>query len=345
MLSIDSVQTQEMLKGLEESGVKVNLNHLNDYLGKKIVEVEVSVSKKGLTVGMNMKKMGVKVSSLPNTLRSFVDEQVKGGNISILPKPLDRKIDRIERRLRGVKDRLALPGSKGRYISYDQFDEFMEACDEAKKKMEETKEEISALWGPITAQFKEKLRSTLDILNNGDLSSSGYSEIVSKIPTLEQFNEQVGLEIEVRPFPVISQIQMMNFSDNIAEQFKETSHNEIVSMVQATVGEALNTAFANANKIVKASVTDEKIPGKSLGKAMTMASDIRKINVFNNPAVEEIAKIYDTIAAKRGDMEQQATSAELAMIKIWGYAKQVGIDIDLTDCVIKKSQLNSMAGV
>jgi hypothetical protein len=96
---------------------------------------------------------------------------------------------------------------------------------------------------------------------------------------------------------------------------------------------------------VKASVTDEKIPGKSLGKAMTMASDIRKINVFNNPAVEEIAKIYDTIAAKRGDMEQQATSAELAMIKIWGYAKQVGIDIDLTDCVIKKSQLNSMAGV
>ena len=341
MLSINSVETQEMLKGIAASGVKIDESRLDDYLSKKVIEVDVSVSKKGLSVGLSLKKLGVRVSDLPNHLRDFfADGRVKGGSISILPTELDKRIDKIERQLRASKDRLALPGSKGRYISYDQFDEFMEAVEEAKAKMDEAKMDIATLWAPITDNFRECLKSSLDILSNEDVS---LSDIMAKVPTLEEFQENVGVSVEVRPFPVVS--VMEDVPDKIADQFKKTAHDEVVSMVQSTVAESLNTAFANSNRIVKAGAFEERIPIMSLKKAKSMASDLRKINVFCNPAVEEIASIYDKIATKAGDSDELASCAELAMTKIWAYAHRVGIDIDLTDCVIKKAHLDVMAGL
>ena len=340
MFSINDAETKEMLKGLEGCGIKVNADQLNEYLGKKVIEVDVSVRKKGLNIGMNLKKMAVGVSTLPDPLRDFINSQVKGGSISVLPPSMEQRIDKIERKLRGAKDRMALPGSKGRYISFDRFDEFLEACNEATVKMDEAKEDIVILWGRIIDEFKINLGNALDILS-GD-SASDYMDIISKLPTAQEFIENVGIEVEVRPFPVISEIA--DAPGLVSDYFKQTSQSEMMSMLQASVDEALNSAFNNASKILLAVAKDAPIPVRSLMKTKKMSEDLRKINVFENPIIESIATEYEKISESTSP-DFLGSVAEHVMTRIWGYSKKVGISINLDGSGLNESQLNVLAGV
>ncbi|HCL4480136.1 TPA: hypothetical protein N2D99_002222 [Clostridium botulinum] len=319
MKNFDNAKTEELIRGLQEEGVNISVETIDEYLQKQGVLVKIHVGRIRNYVEVSPKLFGVN-NEESEQLKEFFKEYMKNGSLTFIPNSYEKTLKAIESKVRMKKNRLAL-GYDGEYMTIDTYREYAQYVKECREEYLIQRNLIVSNWANLMSKFREVVRSSLEQMN-AISKETIYNEIISRIPSKEEYSRSFYMDISLKAFPVMSNINL--FDEDIAEEVKKSIKQESVRSVYEILGNTLGDAFENINNILLSYDNTGKIANKTLGAVKECGRRIGKKNLFKNAVIDSIILDINemTNIIDHGDI---AEKCEIILSKIYGYAEEIEV--------------------
>ncbi|MDF2880095.1 MAG: hypothetical protein K0R54_652 [Clostridiaceae bacterium] len=338
-LGFNKEKTQELISNLTKDGVSIGIEDLGTYIREQGLIVKVHIGRKRNYVEVSPKIFGVDLEKEGNNVKEFFKEHMKMGKMSFIPDSDEKNLVNIESSVRMQKRRNTI-GYDDSFMTLPLYEEFQEMFEDKKKEYFGVRDDIVSRWELLIARFKELLSIALDELHTID-KDKVYHSVISKLPTKEEYLNSFYMTISAKAFPVTENLDM--FSNDIQLQIKEGLNQETIATLYDIVGNTLNDAFENVNKIIIAVNKSQsgKIAGKTLGAIKKSAKRIAQKNIFNNKKIDSIKDSILYMISGALDEDEMVEEAEIILSKIYGYAMELNIDstIDIRYSSLSEAEL------
>lgn len=326
-------KTQELIKSL---GGNIQIEDIDKYLQQRGVLVKVHIGRMRNYMEMNPKTFGINVKE-NNDLDTLFKDYVQNGKMSLIPKNVEKELINIEKKIRTERDKCAL-GYEREYMTIETYKKFVKFVEREKNKYFEKRDQICEDWDLYVARFKEKVEKGLETMNAIDRLSM-YKQMVDKIPTKEQYYNSFYVELGTRIFPIAENVCLLD--DDISEEIKKSTYNQSLSSVYEVIEDGLNSCFNLCNKVLKSYKNNEKIIHQTLKAVGDGVVRIRQRNLFKNELIDSISRDLEKICKNPND-DEIFSIAEMSLAKIYGYAEEIGVKIDLDNCELSPEILAVM---
>lgn len=336
-VEVSEEKTKQLIENLKESGQIVGIEDLSTYIRKKGVIVKEHIGRKRNYLEISPKIFGVDLSQKDEETRNFFKEHLKMGKIKFIPDSDEKKLINLESSLRMARRRASI-GYDDSFMSIETYQEFLKDFEKKKKEYFEIRDDIVNRWDVLIKRFKEGLWQSLTDLNAVD-KETVFDTIVSKLPTQEEYEKSFYMELTVKAFPVMENLDM--FDNNIREQIMEGLNHDTIQTLYEIIANTLNDAFENVSKVVTTLSKNEKIANKTLGSIKKTAERISQKNIFHNDVIDQIKNDILEMIRESHDSDVMSEIAEKILFKIYGYAKELGVheQISLTNSPFSEDEL------
>jgi len=319
-------KTNELLAGLKAEGLIVGVEDLGNYIRKQGLIVKEHIGRKRNYVEISPKVFGVDVNQKGDELKEFFKEHLQMGKIKFIPDSDEKKLINIEASIR-MSRRRACIGYEDSFMPLETYKEFVKEVESKKKEYFEVRDSIVSRWDLLMKRFKEILWISLNELNSVD-KEIVFNAICEKLPSKEDYANSFYITLSVKAFPVMDNLDM--FDESIQSQIKEGLNQDTVATLYEIIGSTLNDAFENINKVLANIEKNRKLANKTLGAIKKTAERIAQKNIFNNPKVDLIKNNILEMVRQSHDIDEMAEIGENTLAVIYGYAKELGIESQIT---------------
>ncbi|WCK57658.1 hypothetical protein PP175_26855 (plasmid) [Aneurinibacillus sp. Ricciae_BoGa-3] len=339
-IGFDAKKTEELVAGLQKDGVSVGIEDLSSYLRTQGLIVQEHIGRKRNYVKVSPKLFGVDLTQKGTEVNEFFKQHMQMGKISFIPEEYEAKLVKIDNGVRMNRKRNAI-GYDYKFMTLDSYNTFVEFVETKKKEYFETRDEILAKWDFLIERFKELLKNTLDDLQAID-KDKVFQTIMSRIPSKTEYADSFYMTVGAKAFPVTENLDM--FSKDIQDQIKDGLNQDTVSTLYEIVGNTLNDAFENINKVLVAIQKNQKPGSKPLTAVKSSAKRIGQKNIFNNPKIEDIRKSMLAMLEFSPNYDFMSEEGEIITAVIYGYAKELEIEhtINLQSSPLSEEELLEM---
>lgn len=335
-LSVNNEKTQELVEKLKRDCAVVATENVGDYLRKNGLVVQEHIGRRRNGIRIEADFFGVNVKLQEESRQEFLKEHINAGILHIIPESYEKKLQSIEGTVRNTRKKYAI-GYDDKFLSLESYDAFAKLVEEKKAEYFAVRDEILNQWDAMVFSFTSRLREWVDQLKIEEREVV-YRSIVSRIPTKEDYEKSFYMYLNVKAFPVMENLDM--FPEQIQKQIKDGLNDDTIGMLYDVIGTTLNDAFNTvAVSVIKAVEKREKIHQKSITAIKNMAKRIGQKNIFHNDKIESLRKEIATLPALANDRDAIAEAAEIIMAKIYGYAKHLELDVDISQSHMTKKEL------
>lgn len=336
MKKFSEEKTQELLKGLQDENINVEVEHIDKFLQQNGVLVKVHIGRTRNYLEVNPKIFGVDINK-SQELTEFFKDYIKNGSMTFIPNDDERRLHNIEAKVRTEKNRKSL-GYDNEYMTIPIYKEFAEYVKKAREEYFAERDNILDKWDLLMERFKEKLKISLEQMNAVD-SFHAYEQVINKLPGKEDYSGSFYMEISLRAFPVAENIDL--FDEDIQEKIKEDTLKDSISSVNEILSNTLADCFTVVNSLLVSYDKSGKIAHKTMTGLKDGADRIKQKNLFQ---IEKINNISIKMAkmASLQDPDEIAEKAENVLAQIYGYAEEVGLTnkLSLNKSVLSEEELS-----
>lgn len=334
-----AIQRSKADKNLLAIGDNVKIMDINKLMQQSGVLVDVHVKKLTSSVTINPKTLGVDVDSSME-LQDFFKKYVNSGKISFLTKELSKQLTTVETSIRQKKKKMAID-EEGRYMPIAVYKEFKEEFLKHQERFNNIVHDIAEQWDELMEMFKQDLDFALSTMNAID-KKDRKREILSKIPSREQFEYGSCMDLELSAFPIAENISILD--EQLTDDMKESIRKKSLNTVYQLLGDLVSDIFPIANNVVAYFQENSFIHAKQSTALADLKKRVVNRNILNHPVMNYVVKVLDEIG-KLTDDEEIEEKCEEIMILIYKFAKEIDIDVylNLSDCVMKESDLEILA--
>lgn len=318
----DKKKTEELLKELKAKGLVVGVEDLGHYIRKKGVIVKEHIGRKRNYIEISPKLFGVDVNQKAEELKEFFKEHIQMGKLKFIPDSDEKKLINIESSVRMQRRRMSI-GYEDSFMPIETYKEFLKEFEEKKKEYFSVRDGILSRWDVLLNRFKEILKVSLDELNAVDKDVI-FKTICSKLPTKAEYANSFYMELSVKAFPVVDNLDM--FDESLQKQIKEGLNEDTIATLYEILGNTLDDAFENVSKVLEGIQKNRKVPNKTMGAIKKTAERIAQKNIFHNIRIDQIKNSILEMIQHSNDIEVAAEYCENILAEIYGYAKELGID-------------------
>lgn len=333
MKTVNTKQTEEILQGLQDDGVNVTVENVDEYLQKQGVLVKVHVGRLRNYVEVIPGLFGVDISQ-SEELGSFFKNYIRNGRLNFIPSDYEKKLKSIEAKVRKMKASMAI-GYDNEYLPIEIYKEFSRYVKEARVEYFEVRDSILANWVQLISIFKDSLQNSLEQMGALDKEVI-QSSIMSRIPTQDKYAESFYLRTSLKAFPVMANVNL--FDDEVAEEVRESLRQESVRSVYEIMGNLLNNAFQIINHGLHI-FEEGRLTKATLNSIKNNSYQIQRKNLFKNAFIDEIVNdMYTLSGTSKSDFSE---AGEILLAKIYGYAYEIGVtnEIDLKNSILSEEEL------
>lgn len=319
-MKFNQEKTKELIDELKSGGHISGIEDLSRFIQKTGVIVSEHIGRRRSHIEVNPKVYGVNLSEKADETKKFFEEHVRQGKMNFIPESFDRELSNAESSVRIARRRAAV-GFDDKFLPMDAYNTFLRKFEEHKKRYFETRDKIVDQWDELMERFERSLRSSLDDLNAID-KEVVIASILAKIPTKDEYRGSFYMDLRVKPFPVMDNLDI--FDDSVREQIEEGMADEAVSTMYEIIGSCLNDMFGKVADVLSTIERGNKVNAKSRTALADCAKRIKQKNVLSNAKVEEYAGIVDKLGKVRQE-DEMAEQGEMLLAFIAGYADELGI--------------------
>lgn len=325
-------KVEELLIGLEDENIEVE--NIDKFFQRQGVLVKVHVGRIRGNIELTPVALGVNMQS--EAVREFFKDHVKNGSMSFIPLHIDKKLQRIENRIRMAKTRMSI-GYDNSFMPIEIYKDFKKQVEKAKLEYMQVRDNILAQWDSLKSKFEKNLEYTLSEMNPAD-QQRVKSAIMEKYPSKQDYADSFYLNTSLKAFPVMANLSLLD--EDLKEDVKESAIQENLRMVHEVVGICLNEAFQIANTIYKAYDRNRELPNKTKGALSNAIKSIKKKNLLKHPSVVALVDDLDTLYHTT-EVDEAVEMAESILARSYGEAANLDLVgyIDTRDCELSQSDL------
>lgn len=327
-------KTEELLKGLKESGAIVGVEDLASYIRKSGLIVKESIGRKRLVFEMNPKFYGVNLSEKGESVQGFHKNHVKTGGILFIPREEERKLVNLESSVRMLRRRSSI-GYEDRFMPMETYEEFKKEFNERRKSYFELRDSIVKRWDELLKNFRTELTDWLQEFNAKDREVL-FTTIMSRVPTVAEYKNSFYMDLNIKAFPVAENLDM--FRDEIRDQIQNGLTDDTVATMYEIIGNTLNQAFETVLIAIENHKSNGNMSARTKGSVKRTAEMIAEKNIFANPVIDDVKAMMMEML-RSSDVTD---SGEEILGAIFGYAKELGIakQIDISKCYLSADELS-----
>ena len=310
-------KTEELLKGLKESGAIVGVEDLAGYIRRSGLIVKETIGRKRLVFEMNPKFYGVNLSEKGENVQGFHKNHVKSGGILFIPRELERELTNLESSVRMLRRRSSI-GYEDRFMPLETYEEFKKEFTKRKEKYFELRDSIANRWDELLKNFRTELTEWLQEFNAQDREVL-FTTIMSRVPTLAEYRNSFYMDLNIKAFPVAENLDM--FREEIKEQIQSGLTDDTVATMYEIIGNTLNQAFETVLTAIEGHKSNGVMSARTKGSVKRNAEMIAEKNIFANQIIDDV-KAMMLEMLRTPDV---TNSGENILGAIYGYAKELGI--------------------
>lgn len=330
MLDLDQVNQESLLEGFPN----MSMEEISKHLFVSGVMVEVYCGRARLKQSYDFKGFGVDISKTNSS--DFANDHMEKGKISLLPLAIEKKLNSIEFGIRSKLKKLAI-GGNGKFMPLQDYIEFKEDFELAKKEYFHIRDEIISQWDDIVHNYKEKLSILMS--DFGVIEKEiFYNQLIRAIPRKEEYEKSFWMVMNTKTIPIAEE------NSAIHEEIAKIIERDIVSIIFDTTVTSLSRTFKLCNSAIRNFLKGDAIAPKTFGAIRKESLVLKNRNtVANNPLISELAILLDE-AKDASDQDEVISICEFALAKIYCYCEDNGIPLDEKP-VIAPSKLRVVANM
>lgn len=327
-------KTEELLKGLKDSGAIVGVEDLANYIRKSGLIVKESIGRKRLVFELNPKFYGVNLSEKGESVQGFHKNHVKTGGILFIPREEERKLANLESSVRMLRRRSSI-GYEDRFMPLETYEAFKKQFEERKKQYFELRDSIVNNWSTLLANFRQELTDWLQEFNAKDREVL-FTTIMSRVPTVAEYKNSFYMNLNIKAFPVAENLDM--FRDEIRDQIESGLTDDTVATMYEIIGNTLNQAFETVMVAIENHKQNGTMSARTKGSVKRTAEIIAQKNIFANHVIDDVKAMM--MEMLRSDSVTDA--GEEILGAIFGYARELGVGnlIDISKCYLSADELS-----
>jgi len=341
---IMGVKIKTLLEGLSGKGIQLNTTALAKFTADNGVLVTLRCGRRRGRVSLPPKLLGLRPEKWDEKSKDFFADHVAMGQLTMVPKELDAKLNQLDTRARRLVQSYTVNGS---YMPLTQYDEFREAFEVIRREYMDTIREIARQWEGIRASFESGVRATVEARTKRTMTKVSrehlIKEIMNAVPTAKQYEEDAYMKVEVRAFPSTGSAAL-GLAPDMKNVLDQTWRDDVVNNVVRSIETALGEVFEKTSSIAKGYAKSGKVDGRSLNALNRITARLRKMNVFSNPLWDKVVTNLEslTIGSSANSDDVVEAVIEDAILDIWEYAIKTGIKLDLSVCPFTETDLKKM---
>lgn len=315
------MNNQKFLKELEEEGILTTgggIDELNQLFRKEGVLVSESIGRMRVKYKLDEKSLGINVTSKES--KQFFSDHVKMGEISLLPKRLEDKLQRIESSVRQNR-RLKSLGFENKFMDLETFKEHKQMFEQKKEEYFTLSEEIANEWELLVSAFKKELKEVLlELQVEKEKLKEVEESVYKKIPSKEVYKNSFYFNLKVKPIPSVGNIEM--FSEEMKESILHTHEEEMTNFVQDLVVQSLADVFTLLGKGMKQINKNGFLNKNTRDSIETLKQLLSRRNIVGNVTIKKSIQFLDkTLPYANG--EEGLEEIELFAAQLYAYAKEM----------------------
>ena len=340
---VNEKATNAMLSGLGN----VRVENANVYLNGAGLFVRPHIGRKRIRIGIPKEWLHGDKND------QFRKDRIEAGCITVLPPEDEAALQKLESAVRSKVKKLAI-GMDSKFMPIEVYKT------EFKPFFEDTKDEYFALrdklvgnWNQIIADFEVSLHNYLITLPT--YTPEMEKSILASIPSAADFARSFYMEPGISAFPVVENISILDPS--VADDLRESTVNQAISMVHGVMGTILNEVNATLSEKILEHGEGKAFDGRTSRTLTVLINRVKKNNILKHEIVDNIVKdlnkIVSMVESRKGTLnvaklqgidEDIVENMEQVMIYIFGFANEVGIEIEETKAM-SHATLAALCGI
>lgn len=229
------------------------------------------------------------------------------------------------------------------YMPLSVYNTFKDKYQALREEYLSCAKEISDQWEEIQEQFTKGVVTMVNFC--GDQMTGAEQEnliknLTKNLPDAQEYLNRAYMTLDVRAFPTTG-ITAEGLEPDIQEELNRTWKNDVCNNAVKAIEQNIGELFAKASQICNKYSQTGRIDSRSAESMSSIASRVRKLNVFCNPLLEDLAARLETLKSRKDDEAEEII--EDSLIDIWNYAKKTGISLDLESCPLSRELLEKMS--
>lgn len=318
---------------LKESTIEIE--DYNSFISKKGVVVKIEITGGRNSYFITPKIYGVKNERLTEGSREFLGQHMNNGRVQLIPRELGNQLRSKESMLKKRLSEIAI-GYNNSFVPIESFKEYEEFFEKVKDEYMEIRDNLVANFPDIVERFITIARDTMIDLDAEDAEAE-ISEIISKLPNVNDFHDSFRVNMTVSAFPNAANIDMFDESirDKILGSVKQADEDMIRSSFVSSIDEGISALSSVLNSDVNRPTLHPKVQLKINNSIKSM----KEKNIFANERIEEYASSIHSILSLK--IEEAIGKAEEIISSLYFYSTELGVeeDVNLKDCPLSREML------
>lgn len=319
----------------EGLGDGVNVRVLASHMLSKGVFVEIRCSRNRGTISMPPTLQ--QAERFKGEVKEAYKTYVSGGRFSIIPDNYDKALSQVESRIRYQLTKTCITDG---FMSLSDFDAFKIEFAAAVDDYNALRDSIVDVWDDIVENFKAGLEFIISGYELGEEKAAAVrKEVYAAIPSKEDYRDSFRLEVRVRPFE--SQPDISLYPPALGKEMTEDWAETVVESATACIAACAQDVFTICSGIVSRYVDQASINGNSINGLASVASRVRRNNLFNNPLLESAADRLEKLQSI-DNVDEQEMVIEEVLLDIYSYCKKNDVHLDIVKKGLTAKTLDQM---
>ncbi|WP_289026399.1 hypothetical protein [uncultured Flavonifractor sp.] len=335
-----NVKLKTLLEGLSGKGIEIRVSSLARYTAENGVLVGISCGRARGRFSLSPKLLGLAPDRWDKECKAFYGEHVSMGRLNMVPKELEDRLNQLDTKARRI---LQAHTVNGTYMPLAEFEDFKAEFEETREEYFRTIQEVVGQWDKIRDDFIAGVRRTVETRGRRTTLKRDRErmvrEIISAIPTAREYEARAKMEVTVRAFPTIG-AATAGLEPDIQGLVDKTWRDDVTANIVRSIEMNLGEIFSRACGIAANYGKTGKVETRSLNALARTALRVKKMNVFANPLLEQLAATLSTVT--NDDSEKAEFQVEEAIVDAWNYARATGISLDMRVCPFDEKALEDM---
>lgn len=338
------IHQKKLLEGLRDKlggdGIELNIRSLANFTAENGILCSVRCGRRRGRVSLPPKLLGIQPEKWIGKDREFYNSHISMGNLTIIPKEYESKLNQLDSRARRLVQNISINGS---YVPLAAYSELRDDFEEIRKQYLSVIDEVADQWEDLRSSFIEGLRETVEARGRRKMQKTDrerlVNSIIAAIPTAEQYRSSGYLRLEVRAFPTTG-VTTDGLSPDLEDVLNQTWRNDVVSNAIRGIEASIGQVFVQACTAAKGYVERGKFSQRTLNTLVRVSARVKKTNVFANPLLDSLGNRLANFDGKSHEAVQEAV--EEAILDIYEYAQATYINLDMDICPFNVTQLETM---
>jgi len=356
----NTMNEKQLLKGLSSQlagkGIRLDVRSLARYTAESGVMVTVSCGRASGSISLPPRLLGLCPDKWDKESLAFYADHVSLGKVTLIPKDYEKDLNRLDTQARRLIGEYATTGdgTRARYSSYGAtaagyyvplavYQEFKEKFEDIRSEYFAAIDKVVQDWDILLANFTASLTETVNKRCRNTMLKRDreklINDVLSAIPNKEQYKNRAHMDLTVRMFPTTG-APTVGLAPDLQDTVNQTWRQDVVSNAIRSIEASLGEVFAQACSIADTYGKMGKVNARSLNTLVRISIRVRRMNIFANPMLEQLAKRLDGLAGKPDDEVEDLV--EESIVDAYEYAKATGLGLDLDNCPFSKSDLDKM---